>query len=368
MSRFFIILIFVFFILPRSVFAITQTSTNGYILNGQINAITGVTTGIGGYINQNAGNAISVVQTSTNGYSMYTGGYFSPPIVDLCSNISGYQSTVPSGMTLSGSICSTPSSGGGGGGGGSIILKCPTGTTGVYPQCTVLCPTGTTGVYPACVTVVAPQIIDPTKNILCTDILVVAKPIKYGNLLYWNNPNDVKIVQKFLNTYEGENLVVDGYYSKLTFDAVVRWQEKYRAAILNPWGLKKGTGYVYLTSIAQMKRQQKSNCEVKNPQAVQPVAPVVTVPVSKLSCPYFTKSQNLKSKGVEVKKIQEFLNREVDARLVVDGNYDYVTQNAVRDFQTKYKKEILSVWNLQYASGWWYTSTMKKANELVGCK
>lgn len=54
-----------------------------------------------------------------------------------------------------------------------------------------------------------------------------------------NNPEDVKLLEQFLNKYENTNLPVDGYYSPEDFRAVVKWQEKHANDILTPWGLKK---------------------------------------------------------------------------------------------------------------------------------
>lgn len=64
----------------------------------------------------------------------------------------------------------------------------------------------------------------------------LTKPIHRA---FKNDPEDVKLLEKFLNTYENAHLPIDGVYSKADFDAVVRWQEKYRDEILAPWGLKK---------------------------------------------------------------------------------------------------------------------------------
>lgn len=351
--------IFIFSLAPVTTFGVTQTG-GGYIVNGQMNSVGGAATGLGGYTSQAGSNPVATYQASGNGYELYGGSTFSFPF-DECQNISGMQFTVPSGMTQNGVNCVSSSSGGGGGG-GSMAKKCSLYTTGTYPNCVpIICPEGTSGVYPLCSAIIVPTL-DPTKNIMCSDVLVVAKPIRFNNLFYRNNPEDVKIVEKFLNTYEGENLVVDGVYSFVDFQAVIRWQEKYSATILKPWGLTKGTGYVYLTSIAQMKRQQLINCDPTNTQFVK-IPDTITV-----MCPYFTTYHNLGSTGPEVVKIQEFLNRELNTNLIIDGQYDYPTKNAVRDFQTKYRGDILSIWNLQYASGWWYKSTIKKANDLLGCR
>lgn len=84
--------------------------------------------------------------------------------------------------------------------------------------------------------------------------------IKFGA---HNNPEDVKLLEKFLNTYEGTNLPVDGIYSKSDFDAVVQWQEKYANDILSPWKIKKGTGFIYKTSLAKIKEMEEDACAQK---------------------------------------------------------------------------------------------------------
>ncbi len=196
--------------------------------------------------------------------------------------------------------------------------------------------------------------------ITCTEVLTIQSPVSYENRIQ-NIPSDVMMLERFLNTYENEHLIVDGDYSLLDRAAVIRWQEKYAAAVLTPWGLTQGTGYVYTTSMAQMKLQQEAYC--LNPPPTFPIPPTVVT----VTCPYFTEYATVGSEGPEVMKIQEFLNRELGAGIVVDGVYDFATQNAVKAFQYKYATEILSFWNLNFASGWWYKTTRKQANALLGC-
>jgi LPXTG-site transpeptidase (sortase) family protein len=86
---------------------------------------------------------------------------------------------------------------------------------------------------------------------------VLTTPIKLGKI---NKVSDVKFLEQFLNTYEGEKLTINGIYEQTDFEAVVRWQEKYTDAVLKPWGAVKGTGYVYKTSLAQIARQYKTVC------------------------------------------------------------------------------------------------------------
>jgi hypothetical protein len=50
-----------------------------------------------------------------------------------------------------------------------------------------------------------------------------------------NNPEDVRILQQFLNSHEGENLPVNGFYGPLTQAAVSRFQVKYHIDVLRPW-------------------------------------------------------------------------------------------------------------------------------------
>ncbi len=57
-----------------------------------------------------------------------------------------------------------------------------------------------------------------TTNILsCGEVLYLNRPIKYGAN---NNVDDVKLLEKYLNTYEAANITVDGYYSKTDFEKI----------------------------------------------------------------------------------------------------------------------------------------------------
>ncbi len=88
-----------------------------------------------------------------------------------------------------------------------------------------------------------------------------------------NNPEDVTKLETFLNTYEGEELAVNGIYERKDYKAVIRFQEKYNNSVLEPWKLikegdqyqyvptfkekairtlSKGTGYVYISTRLQI--------------------------------------------------------------------------------------------------------------------
>ncbi len=86
----------------------------------------------------------------------------------------------------------------------------------------------------------------------CEDILTQA-------ISLWgaNDEEQVKNLENFLNRTQWESLDVDGRYSQDDFDAVKRFQEKYRQDILDPWDITSPTGYVYTTTI---KKVNEVNC------------------------------------------------------------------------------------------------------------
>lgn len=79
--------------------------------------------------------------------------------------------------------------------------------------------------------------------------------IKLGGI---NDTNEVRKLQTFLNKYEGEDLEVNGVYDNKTAEAVNRFQLKYRADILDPWGSQIPTMFVYYTT---QKKVNEIVCE-----------------------------------------------------------------------------------------------------------
>ena len=67
----------------------------------------------------------------------------------------------------------------------------------------------------------------------------------------------------------------------------------------------------------------------------------------------------------EVKKLQEFLNKELGLNLPVYGLFGPMTETAVRTFQQKYATEILAPVGLKRGTGSVYASTLKKINALA---
>ena len=86
--------------------------------------------------------------------------------------------------------------------------------------------------------------------------LVVYGPYLNDFIRFGNGANDPEAILKlktFLNEYEGESLdLEDLTYNQETFDAVLRFQEKYAEDILAPWNLTNGTGYVGETTVEKI--------------------------------------------------------------------------------------------------------------------
>jgi hypothetical protein len=86
-----------------------------------------------------------------------------------------------------------------------------------------------------------------------------------------NDKEQVKLLQTFLNENLGLSIKVDGIYGLSTKNAVIKFQEKYKADILDPWipfGLTngKGTGAVYKTTLWKINSLKCEGIEVPKPE------------------------------------------------------------------------------------------------------
>jgi hypothetical protein len=130
----------------------------------------------------------------------------------------------------------------------------------------------------------------------CEVTAIPDQAIRYGTN---NNPADVRLLEQFLNTFEGFDLVVDGVYSQADRDAVVVWQERHAEDILAPWDLTEGTGYVFRTSLAKMQEIVEAACQEPTTETPQPS------PTSDYS---FTRNLYLGLSGEDVRNLQRYLN------------------------------------------------------------
>lgn len=149
--------------------------------------------------------------------------------IDVCPNIEGNQSEVPSGKhKTEGNQCvdnetphfdSTPNGGGGGGGGGNGPIW---GGTGQVLGASVSLPELPTG----------------------CDALIHTYMRKGKK----NDAAEVKLLQQFLNDHMGFHLPITGVFGSMTDKAVKDFQTKYADQVLTPWGLNVPTGFVYRTT------------------------------------------------------------------------------------------------------------------------
>ncbi|MEJ0001769.1 MAG: isopeptide-forming domain-containing fimbrial protein [bacterium] len=142
---------------------------------------------------------------------------------DVCPNINGNQSTVPSGYHQDGEDCVKDSSGSsshhsGGSHHGSSSTPPAGEVLGAQDVCNFSIDTYMRKAYPK------------------------------------NNPEQVKVLQSaILNGLMNSGLVVDGVYGPKTEAAVKAFQLQYRADILDPWHITNPTGIFYKTTLAKAK-------------------------------------------------------------------------------------------------------------------
>jgi hypothetical protein len=101
---------------------------------------------------------------------------------------------------------------------------------------------------------------------------------------------------------------------------------------------------------------------------IPPVLPATTtIPTKPVCKAYMTKSIKLGGANdpSEVRKLQTFLkDYEGATTLAVTGFYDQSSYNAVKKFQAKYSKDILIPWGDTVPTGYVFTQTLKKINEI----
>ena len=108
------------------------------------------------------------------------------------------------------------------------------------------------------------SILQPTPQAtLSTNPPTVVSPLDGGTLVcnpfksylkfnsYKNIVSEVTLWQAYLNKFHNENLSLTGFYDIPTFEAMKRFQSKYKTEVLAPWNLQSATGYTYKTTRAK---------------------------------------------------------------------------------------------------------------------
>ncbi len=86
------------------------------------------------------------------------------------------------------------------------------------------------------------------------------------------------------------------------------------------------------------------------------------------SCEIFRKKLKRGDRGGEVKKVQNFLRKKGYFKYQKDtGYFGSITEQAVKDFQSKYSDKILKPLGLVSPTGNWFKYTKKQANSMLGC-
>jgi peptide/nickel transport system substrate-binding protein len=94
------------------------------------------------------------------------------------------------------------------------------------------------------------------------------------NLEFGDKGNEVEKLQKCLAKFSdiypsGE---ITGYFGKQTREAVIKFQEKYRKDVLDPWNFSKGTGIVSKTT----RKKLNEVCNQPNQEKPQPIKLTIT--------------------------------------------------------------------------------------------
>ncbi len=88
----------------------------------------------------------------------------------------------------------------------------------------------------------------------------------------------------------------------------------------------------------------------------------------------FTSNLSMGATGMEVMRLQQFLNADAQTRVAATGagspgnetqNFGSLTRGAVMNFQAKYAAEVLAPLNLVSPTGFWGASSRAKANALI---
>ncbi len=167
-------------------------------------------------------------------------------------------------------------------------------------------------------------------GVACVASVYPTKPIKLGAQ---NDPEQVKLLEQYLNAYENAKLPVDGIYSAQDRSAVILWQEKHASEILTPWGETKGTGYIFTTSLKKFKSLFLAQCQKETPN-IKSDTPLAVLPIA------LTRDLEKGMRGEDVRSIQTTLinkskgvARKALLKAGASGYFGNITRAAVIEFQ-----------------------------------
>jgi hypothetical protein len=78
----------------------------------------------------------------------------------------------------------------------------------------------------------------------------------------------------------------------------------------------------------------------------------------------FIRMGSSKNDSEQVKKLQEFLNKQLNSNIPITGFFGPLTLAKVKEFQIKYSGEVLKPWGLNLPTGLVYLSTIRQINNL----
>lgn len=91
-------------------------------------------------------------------------------------------------------------------------------------------------------------------------------------------------------------------------------------------------------------------------------------PMPAICSPYLTTFMRIgqANDAADVTRLQAFLNEHLSKTIPTTGFFGPITEGAVKEFQQKYKDEILTPWGMTAPSGYVYRTTQRKIN-LIKC-
>ncbi|MCD6550022.1 DUF2330 domain-containing protein [bacterium] len=184
---------------------------------------------------------------------------------------------------------------------------------------------------------------------LAKDDIVVPSNSWNRDLSIGDSGRDVKLLQQLLIN-EGvwaSSLGATGYFGPLTQEALAKYQEKFRSFILEPLGLKKGTGYFGKKTREFLERTAvvpEENQEMK-----------------------LNRNLYLGTRGKDVEILQGILIKEGcwNSKIQPSGYFGPVTYQAVIAFQEKYSSEILEPLGLNKGTGFVGPLTRSYLNKIL---